>query len=404
MSNANYLWIQYFRAYLKPTGRAGFVMAASATDAGHGEQEIRRELVETGDVDAIVRIGEKFFYTRTLPCTLWFLDRSKPAGRRDRVLMLDARGIHRVVNRRVHDFTEEQLANLTAVVWLWRGERERFLGLVRAHLARTAEAAAALPSALATLDAPLATLGAALAATDRRTKLVIEREPGFDEEAWLAACETWRRLEEERRAALALITSERGAVTQALDAWRGSLASTRGALDTAAGQHEAFARLEPVLAQVRALQKHAGEVHKLTVRALEHAEQHLGARDVAGWDMSRVKVKGVRVAFDEARHTVVEACRAVSYVAGQAHWLLARFPDATFVAVPGLCAAPTMAEIAASDWSLTPGRYVGAAPPVVDEDEDVEERLREIHEELAALNDEAAELARRIAENYEVLA
>lgn len=401
VSNANYLWIQYFRAYLNPSGRAGFVMAASATDAGHGEQEIRRELVQTGDVDAIVRIGEKFFYTRSLPCTLWFLDRGKPAERRDRVLMLDARGIHRVVNRRVHDFSEEQLANLTAVVWLFRGQGERFTALVRSYLTRTADAIAALPAALGSLDAPLATLDEALAVADGCTRRVIEPGPGFDGEAWAERCEEFRRLHDERRAALAILAEERASIAAALDEWRASVAAREDAVGTTKRQHAAWARLEPLLPRLRALQKHVGEAHKLTMRALDHAEKALGVRDEDDWDARAVK--GARAALDAARHEAVEGCRLVAYFAGQAHWLLSRFPYATFVAVPGLCAAPTLADIERNDWSLTPGRYVGAAPPVVDEDEDVEERLRVIHEELAALNDEALELARQIAEHFEAV-
>lgn len=395
VSNANYLWIQYFHAYLNVRGRAGFVMAASATDAGHGEQEIRRELVETGDVDAIVRIGEKFFYTRSLPCTLWFLDRGKPTERRDRVLMLDARGIHRVVNRRVHDFSEEQLANLTAVVWLWRGQGERFVTLVADYLRRTATAAAALPEALAMLDEPLAAVDAACRAVDAALAASGQAPEGEDAEAWAAPRETWVRLGEEREAAGRLLADDRRETLAALEAWRDSLEGA--SLDAPVALHAAYATVEPTLARVRALGKHVTEVHKLALRALDHAERLLGARELTEWDARGTK--RTRTALNEARHAAVEGTRAVMYLAAQAHWLLSRFPDAVFVPVPGLCVAPTLAEIAANDWSLTPGRYVGAAPAVVDDEEDVEERLREIHEELAALNDETVELAQRIMNN-----
>ena len=99
VSNANYLWIQYFYKYLNDSGRAGFVMASSATDAGYGEKRIRQELLKTGHVDAIVAIGTNFFYTRSLPCTLWFFDKAKPIERQDTVLMIDACSIYRVVTR-----------------------------------------------------------------------------------------------------------------------------------------------------------------------------------------------------------------------------------------------------------------------------------------------------------------
>src|SRR5690554_2737953 len=97
ISNANYLWIQYFYGYLKPNGRAGFVMAQSATDAGSKDKKVRQKLVETGDVDIMVSIGTNFFYTRTLPCSLWFFDKGRPAARKNQTLMLDARNVYRVV-------------------------------------------------------------------------------------------------------------------------------------------------------------------------------------------------------------------------------------------------------------------------------------------------------------------
>jgi type I restriction enzyme M protein len=135
VSNGNYLWISYFFSYLNPRGRAGFVMSSQASSAGHGEKEVRRKIIETGAVDAMISIRSNFFYTRTVPCELWFFDRSKLVDRRDQVLMLDARNVYRKVSRKINDFSREQLANLSAIVWLYRGETERFLGLVSEYVA-----------------------------------------------------------------------------------------------------------------------------------------------------------------------------------------------------------------------------------------------------------------------------
>lgn len=121
--NANYLWIQQFYSALSPTGRAGFVMANSAGDAGHSELGIRRQLVESGAVDVIVAIGTNFFYTVTLPVTLWFLDRSKRGTEReDTVLFLDARHLYRQIDRAHRDFLPEQIELLANIVRLYRGE------------------------------------------------------------------------------------------------------------------------------------------------------------------------------------------------------------------------------------------------------------------------------------------
>ncbi len=126
-----------FIAISQPKGEQGFVMSSQASSAGHGEAEVRRKLVETGDVDVMISIRSNFFYTRTVPCELWHFDRGKPKERRDQVLMIDARNVYRKVTRKIYDFSSEQLANLTAIVWLYRGQSERFLELVRSYLQRT---------------------------------------------------------------------------------------------------------------------------------------------------------------------------------------------------------------------------------------------------------------------------
>lgn len=125
--NANYLWIQMFHAALNETGRAGFVMANSAGDARGSELEIRKKLIEAGDVDVVVSIGSNFFYTVTLPCTLWFFDKGKPDARKNSVLFIDARHIFRQIDRAHRDFTLEQREYLANIVRLYRGEDPEFL-------------------------------------------------------------------------------------------------------------------------------------------------------------------------------------------------------------------------------------------------------------------------------------
>lgn len=119
--NANYLWIQMFWSALNATGRAGFVMANSAGDARGSEAEIRRKMIETGTVDVIVGVGPNFFYTVTLPCTLWFFDKAKAkTKRKDEVLFIDARHVFRQIDRAHRDFTDGQIAFLANIVRLWR--------------------------------------------------------------------------------------------------------------------------------------------------------------------------------------------------------------------------------------------------------------------------------------------
>ena len=122
ISNGNYLFAQYFYSYLNKTGRAGFVMASSATDAGNAEKLIRQKLIETGHVECIVSIGNNFFYTRSLPCHLWFFNKGKKTENKDQILMIDARNTYRKVTSTINDFSEEQLEGLTALINAFRGD------------------------------------------------------------------------------------------------------------------------------------------------------------------------------------------------------------------------------------------------------------------------------------------
>ena len=130
VGNANYLWISYFYAYLNEHGRASFVMASSATDSQGKAKDIREQLVKTGHVDVMVSVGNNFFYTKSLPCSLWFFDKGKREALRDKVLFIDARNYYTVVDRTLNEWSEWQLKNLNAIVWLYRGELDKYQALV----------------------------------------------------------------------------------------------------------------------------------------------------------------------------------------------------------------------------------------------------------------------------------
>ena len=126
--NANYLWIQLFYSSLNATGRAGFVMANSAADARQSEMEIRKALLQAHAVDVMIAIGPNFFYTVTLPCTLWFFDKGKArTKRKDQVLFIDARHIYRQVDRAHRKFSPKQVEYLANIVRLYRGEQPEFM-------------------------------------------------------------------------------------------------------------------------------------------------------------------------------------------------------------------------------------------------------------------------------------
>jgi type I restriction enzyme M protein len=138
VDNANYLWIELFYSALNQNGRAGFVMANSASDARGSELEVRRQLIEKGAVDVMIAIGSNFFYTVTLPCTLWFLDRGKVrTPRKEKVLFIDARHIYRQIDRAHRDFSEQQVEFIANIVRLYRGEAVEVTGAESEMLGET---------------------------------------------------------------------------------------------------------------------------------------------------------------------------------------------------------------------------------------------------------------------------
>lgn len=139
-SNGNYLWINYFYSYLNSNGRAGFVMASSATDSSGRDRGLRQKLVESGDVDVMLYVGNNFFYTKSLPCTLWFLDKGKPEELKDKVLFIDAQSYHTAIDTTHNEWNPWQLKNLTAIVWLYRGETAKYQELIDDYCSAIREA------------------------------------------------------------------------------------------------------------------------------------------------------------------------------------------------------------------------------------------------------------------------
>ena len=174
IGNANYLWISYFYAYLNDHGRAGFVMASSATDSANKDREIREKLVLTGDVDVMVSVGNNFFYTLSLPCSLWFFDKAKRLENKNRVLFIDARNYFTVVDRTLNEWTEWQLKNLQAIVHLYRGEKEKYRQLIAEYDA--ALEGFTLTEAEAQLAAAKQIAKDAIANAQRKEKKQVERE------------------------------------------------------------------------------------------------------------------------------------------------------------------------------------------------------------------------------------
>ena len=293
VSNANYLWISYFYSYLKDNGRSGFVMASSATDSQGKDKDIRQQLVETGDVDVIISVANNFFYTVTLPCTLWFFNKGKDIALQDKVLFLDARNYYTVIDRKTNEWSDWQLKNLNAIVWLYRGQTAKYQSLL----------------------------------TEYRDAFKEYAEQSDDDE-----------------------------------------------LKDALKPDKSFSEI------ITAVSTYIESQRNVAKEAVETAE--------------RKEKKKVKAIWDDKISWIEE----IIIVAKEAEWLYSKFGDGTYADVLGLCKIADRAEIAEKGYSLTPGAYVGVAE---EEDDGVNfnERMKEIHDELASLQEESNQLMNTILQN-----
>ena len=379
VSSGNYVWISYFYSYLNETGRAGFVMSSQASSAGGSEAAVRRKLVETGDVEAMIAIRSNFFYTRTVPCELWFLNRARPEAHRDKVLMIDARNIYRQVTRKIYDFSPEQQQNILAIVHLYRGETERFLDLISNYLQRILEEG-----------------HACFKIKDGET---IHPLPDFVNvltqlhDLFAPSLKTLPK-NGQHTETLAEYNKVRTAFPKAIEQFR--TATTETAQDTSTDLNKQVAEFAPLIETSRDLSERTDSLYKLAIRITDICE-------TSSTINNRSDITRARRTADEARKVAVEQLKQVNYFYQQAQWLTGRFPEAKLCDVEGLVKLVDRAEIEANDWSLTPGRYVGVAPEEEDENFDFAETLREIHEEIEELNVEAVSLAATIKRNFKAL-
>ena len=408
VSNANYLWIQYFYSYLNDTGRAGFVMSSQTSSAGRDEAKVREKLVETGDVDIMIDIRGNFFYTRTVPCQLWFLNKNKPAHHQDKVLMIDARNVYRKVTRKIFDFSPEQQLNLTAIVWLYRGEQDKFIELLADYCQQSIQAlhSALLPSKEKRGAAWLFTSLA------RQIRVISEINKDLPKEDKIDTDEIQQEFNQLKV----------DFITFKIQVKETTLPNKYG-LETCIELENKLLVFSDVchnkIKSIDALAKHVNGQVKLTV---ERARNHVLAlerfieekplnKKVDGHkkttkllNKGRILLNRTVKGAEQNRTHAVQQLKQVRYFYKQINWLLSRFPEGQLCDVEGLVKLVDKTEIEKSDWSLTPGRYVGVAPKEVNDDFDFVEEINDIHLELKELNGEAVELAEQITQNFKGLA
>lgn len=338
VSNANYLWISYFYSYLKETGRAGFVMAASATDSSGNDRLIRKQLVNSGHVDVMISVGNNFFYTKSLPCTLWFFDKGKPEVRQDQVLFIDSRNYYTAFDRTLNEWSEWQMKNLNAIAWLYRGETEKYKELIKDYRVQIILDSYELDTDFGELSDLLGSHGESLAEPRKQIAQTIEHVDHISQ----------------------------------LYPLNGLLEQYVAALDSSA---KAFFAYGDSLDKVQS--KEFVKTKDKSATTWARFKKSISTR-ISGLSS---QISGYRTVIEEAQ------------------WLTDRFGEGKYADIPGLCKLANRAEIEEKNWSLTPGAYVGVEA-TIDDGVDFGERMREIHQELLTLQAESNRLMAAISKNF----
>ncbi|MBQ7123290.1 MAG: SAM-dependent DNA methyltransferase [Oscillospiraceae bacterium] len=340
VGNGNYLWISYFYSYLNERGRAGFVMASSATDSQGKDKDIRQKLVETGDVDVMISVGNNFFYTKSLPCSLWFFDKAKNEEIKDKVLFIDARNYYTVVDRTLNEWTEWQLKNLNAIVWLYRGETEKFENLKN-------EYCKAIKSEL--------------------------RELEFEAEMLS------RKMDPEFYSPLMSLVYGYDFDKRNLDnIWE--CMSCDSAIS-------GFIELQKAMVAN-------------FIKSTEEQFKNKPESQWTGWakELGKGKWKRHRKELEEYVESNLKRLAELREVIKEARWLMDKFGEGEYRDILGLCKCASRSEICEKSYSLTPGAYVGVEE-IKNDGVDFEERMAEIHRELLSLQAESNDLMETISKN-----
>jgi type I restriction enzyme M protein len=262
------------------------------------------------------------------------------------------------VTRKIYDFTPEQQQNLSSIVWLYRGQTDRFLALVQNYLE----------------NAYTQMRGCDFAGFEKVLKTITDAHK-----------------DEDLHKLAATVSADIAALTASAKAAHATWAAAER---DNGGLKASSAAFEPVADQAKALVKEIDHLYKLATRVHE-ADIANGTKPANG--------KKRLNELDTARHNVTEHLKSARYFRTQAEWLQTRFPEAKLRDVEGLVKLVGRDELAANEWALSPGRYVGVAPELEDEKFDFEETIRDIHIEIEGLDSEASELATKISKNFREL-
>lgn len=393
ITDANYLWISLFATSLNDKGRAGFVMANSASDARNAEYEIRKKIVDSGIVDCMVTIPSNMFYTVTLPATLWFFDKAKRKTEREKkILFIDARNTFRQIDRAHRDWTEEQIQNLAAIVRLYRGETERYLALIAKYMEKAVAALKKVPESVEVYRLQYNQLVQNLQSYVKESKG--KHKPA--EKKNLVASGLLARLE--KLVIKDPIDLPDTTVLLGFDVKRH--------VNTA--QLEFAAGLKKVVDSYRQISETLKKDHAELLEIYKQAGKFLRVKQDKRWGQLELvgadKVLGnnfAKIVFEDEVKEIRGVLHWPIYWYEAMAWLQSRFPEAVYADVVGLCKVADRDEyVDEQDYSLNAGRYVG----VVIEGEDSSqqkfvETMVNMNNQFKKLNDLCNKLESEIEKN-----
>ncbi len=346
-TNANYLWANLFGSALNPTGRAGFVMANSASDARGEELKVRKNIVEQDLVDVIVAVSSNFFLSVTLPITIWFYDKGKPEQRKNKTLFVDARNIFTQVTRAIRTFTQAQTFDLSAIVWLYRGETEKYNQLIQLY----------------------------------QNALNHWKNGSNDGQ--------YKSLENTTDATIKALHN----LQSALMMWIES--TTRLSNDKKNEPRvDFYNRVDAVNCSQTV------ESYKTLQELVSIAERKLKIK--GNKTFSKLEIKSLLKAATTAYEQQQFIEERIQYFQNHLDWHSERFGNGNYEDVEGLCKVATLEEIQEQNYSLNAGRYVGVA---LEADnltaEEFKSEMMDLHQQLLQLNSEAGELETLINQNLD---
>src|SRR5690554_2295863 len=346
ISDANYLWVSLFATSLNKTGRAGFVMPNSASDARGSEYDIRKNIVDSGIVDCMVSMPSNMFFTVTLPATLWFFDKQKVnTDRKDKILFLDARNVYNQIDRAHREWTEEQQQNLATIVRLYRGETDRYLALMNSYILNADEAINDVTPLKEELEKKISAISNSLKVYVEETK-------------------------DEKRTPAKTKALKEGNFFDEINSYSTTTPNVNEDKAIALKQALAKTPLEND-AQIKAKEFIGWNVkqHNLDLEALKKDVDKL----LELWDLANknAKLKTDKVwsknglgkgdkELEIELNNYSSALEQLQYWNDNIHWMQKRFPEAKYKDVVGLCKMADRSEyVEEQDYSLNAGRYVG---------------------------------------------